>query len=75
MRSSFTTVNTCSGSGSEANADSETFMEPTPSCEAAELMEESQSLLFGAMLAAGLLGGRMPAAPRVRSSARQRWSS
>ena len=67
MRSSFTTVNTCSGSGSEANADSETFMAPTPSWAAAELMAESQSPLSGAMFAAGLPGGRIPAARPVHS--------
>ena len=62
-RSSLTTVKTCSGTGSAASADSETFMPPKPSWPRAESMEASQSVLFGAMLAGGLDGGRIPAAP------------
>ena len=46
MRSSLTTVKTCSGIGSAANDDSETFMAPTPSWPRAESMEASQSPLF-----------------------------
>ena len=62
MRSSFTTVNTCSGRGNVASADSETFMAPTPSWARASLMEVSQSALSGAMFAGGLAGGRIPVA-------------
>ena len=56
-------MKTCWGTGNAANADSEMFMPPTPSRPRAESMEASQSVLFGAMLAGGLDGGRIPAAP------------
>ena len=62
MRSSLTTVNTCSGSGSAASADSETSIGPTPSWARASLIAVSQSPLSGAMFAGGLAGGRIPAA-------------
>ena len=62
MRSSFTTVNTCSGRGRVASADSETFMAPTPSWARGSLIEVSQSPLSGAMFAGGLAGGRVPLA-------------
>ncbi len=67
------TVSACSSKGSAASADSATFIGPTPSCARAELMEDSQFPLPGAMLLGGFDGGRMPAAPAgARDSRRQR---
>lgn len=63
MRSSLTTVKTCSGTGNTDDANSETPKPPRPSWARAPLMEANQSVLLGAMLAGGLDGGRIPAAP------------
>src|SRR3984957_8495313 len=63
IRSSLSTVKICSGTGRASNVASLRGMGATPSAPLAALMALSQSPLLGAMLAAGLAGGRIPAAP------------
>src|SRR6185437_11525734 len=62
MRSLLTTVKTCWSTGSVDSVDSDTAIAPTPSWARPLLMDASQSLLLGAMLAPGFDGGRIPAA-------------
>jgi hypothetical protein len=63
MRSSLTTMNSCSGAGRLSSTLSSTSMGPTPSTARAASIDVSQSLSLGAMLAGGFDGGRIPAAP------------
>src|ERR1700722_2955565 len=63
IRSSLTTVKICSGTGRASKVASLSGMGAAPSAPLAALMALNQSPLLGAMLAAGLAGGRIPAAP------------
>jgi hypothetical protein len=62
MRSWLIKMNSCSGTGRASTADSFTGIAPTPSVARAESIDVNQSLLLGAMLADGLLGGSTPTA-------------
>jgi hypothetical protein len=57
------TMKSCSGTGKASMANSFTGIAPTPSLALATSMDVNQSLLLGAILAGGLPGGSIPAAP------------
>src|SRR5277367_1873204 len=68
IRSSLTMMKACSATGRLDTRDSDTSIGPTPSSALAVSIEARKSGLLGAMLAGGLLGGRMPAAPAGEDS-------